>query len=79
MSYGCPVISSDSSSLPEVYGDAALSFENNSKESLIDCIQKITSDSLLKDILIKKGYERNKEFTWKKCALETNLIYRSLI
>ena len=79
MSLGCPVISSNSSSLPEVYGDAALSFSPFSVDSLIDCINKITTDNDLKQKLISKGYERVKNFSWKKCALETSIIYKKLI
>ena len=78
MSLGCPVISSNASSLPEVYGDAALNFSPNSDEALIDCINKITSDNELKKKLIFQGYERVKNFSWKKCAIETNEIYKKL-
>ena len=79
MSCGCPVIASNSSSLPEVYGDSALSFENNSVENLCDCIKKISTDNSLRSLLIKKGLQRSKEFSWKKCALETSIIYKKLI
>ena len=76
MSLGCPVISSNSSSLPEVYGSAALSFSPFSVDGLIDCINKITSDNDLKQKLILKGFERVKNFSWKKCAIETNELYK---
>ncbi len=78
MSLGCPVISSNSSSLPEVYGNAALSFSPNSVDELIDCINKITSDNELKKKLILKGFKRVKDFSWKKCASETNNLYKKL-
>ena len=79
MSCGCPVISSNSSSLPEVYGTAALSFENNSVENLTHCINKISTDKTLRDLLIDKGFQRSKEFSWKKCAKETASVYKKLI
>jgi len=79
MSCGCPVISSNSSSLPEVYGTAALSFENNSVENLTHCINKISTDKTLRDLLIDKGFQRSKEFSWKKCAKETAFVYKTLI
>lgn len=79
MFFGCPVIASNTSSLPEVYGDAALTFSPNSPEELINCINKIASDSEFKRQLIKKGYEREKFFSWKKCAQETNKVYKKLI
>jgi len=79
MSFGCPVISSNASSLPEVYGDAALNFTPNSPDELLDCIDKITNDSVLKKTYIKKGYDNEKIFSWKKCAIETNELYQKLI
>lgn len=79
MFFGCPVIASNASSLPEVCGDAAITFSPNSSEELINCINKISGDSEFKKELIKKGYEREKSFSWKKCALETNKIYKKLI
>tara|TARA_A100001388_G_C28756008_1_gene494986 strand:- start:753 stop:1820 length:1068 start_codon:yes stop_codon:yes gene_type:complete len=79
MSCGCPVISSDSSCLPEVYGDAALSFENNSVENLSHCINKISTDISLRKLIIKKGFQRSKKFSWKKCADKTASVYKTLI
>lgn len=79
MSCSCPVISSNSSCLPEVYGDAALPFENNSLENLSHCISKITADPTLRNLLIKKGLQRSKNFSWKKCAEKTASVYKALI
>lgn len=78
MTCGCPVLSSNSSSLPEVYGDAALTFENNSVENLSNCIKKIVTDSTYKNLLIGKGYKQVNKFSWKKCAQETSNIYENL-
>ncbi len=78
MSLGCPILSSNTSSLPEIYGDAALTFSPDSIENLIDCIKKITSDDDLKKNLIKKGLNREKNFSWEKCALETYNVYKKL-
>ena len=79
MSCGCPVISSNSSSLPEVYGDAALPFMSDSLEDLINCIEKITMNNSLKNELINKGFKQSNQFSWKKCAKETSLVYKKLI
>lgn len=79
MSLGCPVISSNTSSLPEVYGDAALTFSPESFEELMQCLIKITTNNDLKKKLILKGFKREKKFSWKKCALKTSGIYKSLI
>ena len=79
MSHGCPVICSNSSSLPEVYGNAALSFNPNSEENLEECINNFLNNTSLKDKMIESGYQRVKNFSWKKCAEETSKIYKSLI
>jgi glycosyl transferase family 1 len=55
MSIGKPVLCSDCTSLPEVAGDAALYFDPRKPETLVDCIQKITTDSSLQSALVEKG------------------------
>tara|TARA_Y100000591_G_C21780257_1_gene670604 strand:- start:183 stop:1250 length:1068 start_codon:yes stop_codon:yes gene_type:complete len=79
MSLGCPVISSNVSSLPEVYGNAALGFSPNSSDELINCINKVVFDNFQRDQLIEKGLKRKNLFSWKKCAQQTNDIYKKLI
>lgn len=78
MSHGCPVISSFSSSLPEIGGDACLYFDPKNSDDLFDDIIRLTENESLRDDFIKKGYERIKQFSWKKCAEETlKVIYGS--
>ena len=79
MSYGCPVISSNSSSLPEVYGDAALSFDPNNEEQLFEIINKLLKQSELRDDLIIKGFKNLKKFSWEKCAKETLDVYERVL
>lgn len=75
MSYGCPVISSYTSSLPEVGGDACLYFNPLDTKSLITKMEQLIHDIKLRTELIKKGKERIKLFSWEKCAEETlNLL-----
>src|SRR3989344_66711 len=71
MSYGCPVISSHSASLPEVGGDACLYFDPKDSQDLLEDLIRLKSESSLKTSLIKKGHERLKQFSWEKCAKET--------
>jgi len=78
-SCGCTVVCSNRSSLPEVAGDAALYFNPRSKKSIHDAIKKILSDKKLRNELIRKGFERNKLFSWKKTALETKRVYEEVI
>ncbi|MDO8609084.1 MAG: glycosyltransferase family 1 protein [bacterium] len=71
MSFGCPVISSFSSSLPEVGGDASLYFDPNNMYDLFEKLSLLKRDNSLKSELIKKGLKRVKDFSWEKCGEET--------
>lgn len=79
MNYGCPVVCSNTSSLPEVGGDAAYLFDPKSVRSISAAINKVIYDEELKKQLVKKGYERIKKFSWDKCAKITLDTYRKLI
>jgi glycosyltransferase involved in cell wall biosynthesis len=68
MATGCPVIVSNSSSMPEVCGAAALYFDPLQKESLKSSVQALLDSQLLRRNLIKKGLERSKDFSWNKMA-----------
>lgn len=63
MSCGCPVISSNQSSLPEVCGDAALYFNPNNINDIVMAMQKIVEDKTIVKELIRKGYENIKKFS----------------
>ena len=79
MSLGCPVISSNASSLPEVYGEAALSFCPLSHSELLDSLEKIAFESELRKKLITLGLKQSLKFSWKNCANETLSVYKRLI
>jgi len=70
-SSGCPVITSNISSMPEVAGQGALLVNPKNIEEIAEMMYKIISDSQFKKDLIEKGYENLKEFSWQKCAQET--------
>ena len=75
MSFNCPVISSFTSSLPEVGSDACLYFDPRSQQGLSEKLQELTDNRKLRNELIKKGRERIKLFSWKKCSENTlNLL-----
>jgi len=78
-SCGCPVIASNTSSLPEVAGDAAMYFDPTNKLSISSSIQKVIYDNNLKNQLIYKGYQRVKEFTWEKTAKKTKILYEDIL
>ncbi|MBW4541509.1 MAG: glycosyltransferase family 4 protein [Myxacorys chilensis ATA2-1-KO14] len=79
MTLGAPVITTNTSSLPEVVGDAALLVEPDAMTDLADAILQVVSSSSLRDQLISKGKERAKLFSWNHTAKETLKAYRLLM
>lgn len=71
MSCGCPVISSNASSLPEVCGEAALYFNPNNIDDIVKCMQKIIEDKDIANSLILKGNENIKRFS--KAVFDKNI------
>ena len=78
MACGTPVIVSNTSSLPEVVGDAGLYFNPSSEEELLAALERITDDVELRKELVGKGIDRTKLFNWEKTATETCNIYKTL-
>ncbi len=79
MNCGCPVVTSNVSSIPEVAGDAALLVNPLDTEDIAQGILKVVNTVLLRAELIEKGYSRAKKFSWKSSALETFKIYQKVI
>ena len=75
----CPLVCSNTSSLPEIAGNAAQYFDPYSKESMYNAISEVLNDKNLSSTLVKKGKERLKLFSWKKTAIETKKIYESVL
>lgn len=70
MSCGCPVITSNNSSLPEVIGDAGIMIDWDSDEQHIQAYEKYYFNYELKKEFAQKGLERAKQFSWEKCVNE---------
>ncbi|HAR54688.1 TPA: glycosyltransferase family 1 protein [Patescibacteria group bacterium] len=68
---GCPVVTSNVSSLPEVAGEAALLVDPNDQTVINEAVYQLCADKNMADELIKQGRERAKQFTWEKTAKET--------
>lgn len=75
MACGCPVITSNVSSLPEVVGDAALKVNPYNVDEIAEAMKKVLSDKRLNHEMTKKGLKQCRKFSWDKCAEETVKIY----
>ena len=71
MQYGCPVITSNVSSLPEAGGDAARYVDPANVEDIAGKIEELLGNEKLRNELIKKGYKQVKKFSWEKTASQT--------
>ena len=70
MKCGCPVITSNISSLPEVIGQAGIQINPKNDEELIQAYEKFYYDNFFRELCIERGLIRAKSFSWEKCALE---------
>ncbi|HEX4467876.1 MAG TPA: glycosyltransferase family 1 protein, partial [Solirubrobacteraceae bacterium] len=68
MARGVPVACSNSSSLPELAGDAALTFDPRSQQQLTTCVQRLMKEEVLRANLIARGHARVARFTWGRTA-----------
>lgn len=76
---GCPVAISDRSSFPEVAKNAAIYFNPNDSEHIQHAIEQLIEDTQLRLNLVKKGYDRLKDFTPESTAMQTLRVYQSVI
>jgi glycosyltransferase involved in cell wall biosynthesis len=77
MACGTPVITSNTTSLPEVVGDAALLVDPTDPDELCEAMSTILSDHSLREELRRKGLMRAAEFSWKRCAELTAAVYHA--
>jgi glycosyltransferase involved in cell wall biosynthesis len=68
MARGVPVASSNASSLPEVAGDAALTFDPHDRAAIAAAIERLLTDRDLAERLRAAGRERARMFTWERTA-----------
>ncbi|MDX2160641.1 MAG: glycosyltransferase family 1 protein [bacterium] len=72
---GTPVVTSNVSSLPEVAGNAALLVDPLDVEALTHALERLLTDSALREMLIGRGLERAQIFTWERAAAGLEQIY----
>ncbi|HLI71430.1 MAG TPA: glycosyltransferase family 1 protein [Ktedonobacteraceae bacterium] len=78
MACGAPVITSNTSSLPEVVGDAALTVDPHNIDALAQAITRLIGDENLREELRQKGYARAQLYTWPKSAQKMLDTYQKL-
>ena len=78
MACGAPVISSKTTSIPEVAGDAALLIDPNSSEDIAQAMIHISLDVNFRIKMIEKGKLRAEKMSWQKAAKETFNFYREV-
>jgi glycosyltransferase involved in cell wall biosynthesis len=78
MACGSPVITSKTSALGEVAGDAALLIEPTNARELGEAMVTILDNESLRSSLKAKGFERVKQYTWHRAAAETLQVYREV-
>lgn len=75
MAKGCPVLSSDVSSMPEILAEAALYFNPRDEKDFLNKLDLILKDKNLREKLVKAGEIRCQKFNWWDCAFKTWQIY----
>lgn len=68
MACGCPVVTSNAASLPEVVGDAAIMVDWDSDEQHLQAYEACHFDPALREQMARKGLARAKQFSWQRCA-----------
>ena len=79
MSHGTPVVSSNATCLPEVYGDAARYFDPENTNDIARTIDSVLLDETLQKKLINNGFKQIKKYSWKKMAEQTHAIYMDVL
>ncbi len=79
MAHGLPVVTSNTSSMPELGGGAALYADPREPDEIADRALRAAEDETLRRDLIARGLERAREFTWERTAKETLRAYEDVL
>lgn len=79
MIHGAPVVSSNATCLPEVYGDAAAYFDPLDTESMASTINKVLTDAAYRNTLIAKGHAQAAKYSWRRMAQQTLSVYKEVL
>jgi glycosyltransferase involved in cell wall biosynthesis len=79
MTCGCPIVLSNTSSFPEVAGEAGIYFDVSSKEDLMNKIVLVLNNEKFRNEYILKGIEQAKKFSWEIAASQCLELYKKAI
>ena len=79
MAYGAPVVSSNATCLPEIYGNAAHYFAPDDVVAMADAIRRVIEDPHTRRQLITRGRARAASFSWRRMAEETLRLYTGVL
>jgi glycosyltransferase involved in cell wall biosynthesis len=79
MAHGCPLVSSNATCLPEVYGNGAHYFDPENVDDMVAKIGEVLDNKKLRAQLIKNGHQQLKKYSWEKMARETLAIYQQIL
>jgi glycosyltransferase involved in cell wall biosynthesis len=78
MACGCPIVTSNLSSMPEVCGDAAYYVDPYSTDAIAEGMFHVTTRPQLGESLVRRGFERVKHFSWEKTASEVLKVLKQV-
>ena len=78
MASGCPVVSSNAASLPEVVGDAGLLIDPQNSYKMAEAVADLIDNDAVRNTMIERGYKQVEKFTWEKSARAALEIFNSL-
>jgi glycosyltransferase involved in cell wall biosynthesis len=79
MACGTPVVTSNTSSLPEAAGEAGLLVDPYDAEAIAGAMLRVLEEPELARELNQRGLERARRFSWEKTALETIAVYEKVL
>jgi glycosyltransferase involved in cell wall biosynthesis len=79
MVHGAPVVSSNATCLPEVYGNAAYYFDPHDTTDMAAKIGEVVDDPLLREDLVDKGRRQAAGYSWDRMAQQTLDVYEQTL
>ena len=79
MAVGTPVLTSNTSSLPEVVGGSGVMVDQEDIEGMAVAMERLWTDETWRESLMMKGYQQAQQFNWDRSARETMDLYHSLL